>query len=217
MPLIIPPVMQYDDEDGAPLAFAEAYFTQTETDVPVPVYQEKALENEHAYPVLADSQGLFPPVFFDPDLGLVRLRIIPTDGDLDNPLIEADPVNWLDANVPISLTFVVQSVDGSAIPVDAKGDLYIPFDCTVQEGVLLADQVGSIEVDIWKAPYADYPPTVDDTITGVTPLVIDTNDNIRDTALDGWTTAISAGDTLRFNVNSCTTITRCTIQLKVVR
>lgn len=216
MPLITIPVMQYVDANGAPLAFAEAYFSQTETDIPVPVYQEKALENEHFDPVMADSSGMFPPVFFDPDLGLLRCRIIPHDGDLENPLIDADPVNSLDANVPISLTFIING-NGSEIADGVHGDLYVPFACTIQEGVLLCDQVGSIEVDVWKDVYANYPPTALDSIVGAAPLAITTNDNIRDTSLDGWTIAISAGDTLRFNVNSCTTITKCTIALKVVR
>lgn len=88
---------------------------------------------------------------------------------------------------------------------------------TIMEWEALADQSGSIVVDIWKDTYANFPPTVADTITGAEKPTITTATKGQDTSLNsgnGW--AVNAGDTLRFNVDSVATVTRVTIALKVV-
>lgn len=119
------------------------------------------------------------------------------------------------ANLPVrSLGFVFG--DGvTAIATGEAGDLWMPFACTINEAVLLADQTGSIVVDIWKVAIGSYPPTNANSITASAPPTISSDDNSSDSTLTGWTTSISAGDTLRFNVDSATTVTRVTLQLKV--
>jgi hypothetical protein len=115
-----------------------------------------------------------------------------------------------------SITFIIDG-GGSAITTGVKGDLEIPFACTITRATLLADQSGSIVVDIWKDTYANYPPTVADTITASAKPTISTATKSQDSTLTGWTTTIAAGDTLRFNVDSITTCTRVTLSLKVTR
>lgn len=90
--IVTQPVIQVIGSDGLPLALAEAYFYQTGTTSPTPVYEDAALENEHTIPVVADAQGLFPPIFLDPAV-ITRVKIIASGGDLNNPLIDADPLN----------------------------------------------------------------------------------------------------------------------------
>ncbi len=116
----------------------------------------------------------------------------------------------------ISLSFIIDG-GGSAILTGVKGDFEIPFGCTINRATLLADQSGSIVVDIWKDTYANYPPTVADTITAAAKPTISATTKAQDSTLTGWTTSIAAGDTLRFNVDSCTTITRCLVSLKVTK
>lgn len=106
---------------------------------------------------------------------------------------------------------------GSAITTGVKGDLYIPFGCTITANTLLADQSGSIVVNIWKVAFASYPATSGNKITASAPPTISSATNAQDTTLSGWTTSISAGDTLRFNVDSVSTITRVTLILTVTR
>lgn len=50
--------------------------------------------------------------------------------------------------------------DGAGGPVGAgmRGDVSVPFASTITSWVLLADQPGSLVVDIWKDAYANYPP-----------------------------------------------------------
>lgn len=115
-----------------------------------------------------------------------------------------------------TLTFVIDG-GGSAITTGIKGDLEVPFACTITRATALADQTGSIVVDIWKDTYANYPPVDADSITASAPVTISSTNKAQDATLTGWNTAIAAGDTLRFNVDSITTLTRVTISLRVTR
>lgn len=111
------------------------------------------------------------------------------------------------------------TIDGAgvAITTGVKGYLRIPFACTITAAVLLADQTGSIVIDIWKDTYANYPPVNADSITAAAPPTISAADKSKDTTLTGWTTAIAADDVLGFNVDSAATVTKVHVQLQVVR
>lgn len=119
-----------------------------------------------------------------------------------------------------TITFIVDG-NGSAITTGIKGDLEIPFACTINRATLLANESGSVVVDIFKSTYANFdPPTTPasgDKITASAPPTITAAKKSQDSTLTGWTTSIAAGDVLRFNVNSVTTITRCTLSLKVTK
>lgn len=97
-----------------------------------------------------------------------------------------------------------------------KQDYVMPFSCSLTRVTLLADVVGSCVLDIWKAPFASFPPTVANTIiVGAKPTISATN-KFQTAALAGWTTTINANDCLRFNVDSVTTVTRLTVALEVL-
>ena len=114
------------------------------------------------------------------------------------------------------ISFIIDG-GGAAITTGIKGDLEIPFQCTITAATLLADQSGSIVVDIWMDTYAAYPPTDADSITSATPPTIATATKSQDTTLTTWTKAIPSGSTLRFNVDSCTTIQRVCVSLAVTK
>lgn len=137
-------------------------------------------------------------------------------GDIDVVGELGDGSNQSDVDTILkgALAFVIDG-GGSAIEAGVAGDLQVPFDCTIVEVVLLADQSGDIVVDIWKDTYANYPPTVADTITAAAKPTISAGTKDQDSTLSGWTTEVSVGDTLRFNVDSVATIERCTVILKV--
>lgn len=115
-----------------------------------------------------------------------------------------------------TLSFVIDG-GGSAITTGVKGDLEIPFACTINQATTLADQSGSIVVDIWKDSYANYPPTDADSITASAPPTISSATKAQDATLTGWTTAVAAGDTIRYNVDSATTVTRVVVSLKCTK
>lgn len=118
------------------------------------------------------------------------------------------------------LEFVIDGAD-AVIETGLKGYLEVPFACTITAATLLADQSGSIVVDIFKSTYAAFdPPTTPGSgqkITASAPPTISAAKKSQNTTLTGWTTAITAGDILAFNVNSVTTIQRVTLSLKVTR
>lgn len=122
----------------------------------------------------------------------------------------------LDNTKIATISFIIDG-GGSAITTGVKGDLEIPFACTINRVTTLADQSGSIVVDIWKDTYANYPPTVADTITASAKPTLSTATKAQDSTLTGWTTSVTAGDTLRFNVDSITTCTRVLVSLKVTK
>lgn len=125
------------------------------------------------------------------------------------PITPADPER-------VGVNFIVDGI-GVAITPGVAGFIEIPFACTIVQASLLADQTGSIVVDLWKDSYANYQPTDADSITSATPLTIASALKAQDTTLSGWTVALAQGDVLAVNVDSCTDITRCTVSLVVTR
>ena len=137
----------------------------------------------------------------------------PSSGAVATPTFRALVAADIPSNPKIvGINFVIDG-GGSTLTTGIKGDLEIPFACTITSVTLLADQSGSIVVDIWKDTYANYPPTDADSITAAAVPTITTATKSQDTTLTGWTTSVTAGNTLRFNVDSVTSLTRCTVSL----
>ena len=104
---------------------------------------------------------------------------------------------------------------GSTIPGSLRRDLAVQYDMEIISWFFLADTTGSIEVDIWRDSYANFPPTSLDSIVGTSgfPAITLADKNVG--LPTGWTsTSLLAGDILRFNVNSASSITRATLALK---
>jgi len=113
-----------------------------------------------------------------------------------------------------AIIFIIDG-GGSAITTGEKGHIRIPFKCEIQKVTLLADQSGSIVIDIWKDTYANYPPTDADSITSATPPTISAAKKSENSDLTNWTKTINADDILAFNVDSAATITRVVLILNV--
>jgi hypothetical protein len=110
-------------------------------------------------------------------------------------------------------------LDGNGAPftTGVKAYLQIPFNATISSVTLLADQTGSVVIDIWKDTYANFPPTVADSICGASKPTITSGIKYTDSTLTGWATSITANDILAFNVDSVTSIVRLTISLTLQR
>jgi hypothetical protein len=108
---------------------------------------------------------------------------------------------------------------GSAITTGVKGFVQVPFACTITAATLLSTDAsataGSCVIDVWKDTYANYPPTVADTITASAKPTLSSASKSTDSTLTGWTTTVSAGDVLAFKVDSATTVTRVVLSLTV--
>lgn len=112
---------------------------------------------------------------------------------------------------------VVIDGGGATVTTGTKGYLEVPFDCVVTAWRLVADVSGSIVVDVWKDTYTNFPPVLADTIAGSEKPTLSSQQKNEDSNLTTWTTALSAGDWLAFNVDSATTVTRVTLSLTVRR
>lgn len=95
--------------------------------------------------------------------------------------------------------------------------LRMPYDGTINSHTTLADQSGSLVVDVWKDSYANHPATDADSITASAPITISGATKATDSTLTGWTKTFSEGDLLYFNVDSCTSITWAMINFDVTR
>ena len=105
----------------------------------------------------------------------------------------------------------------SALATGMKGRFYIPFDGTISEATIISDAVGSIVFDVWKDTYANYPPTVADTITASAKPTLSSANKSQDSTLTGWTKTVSAGDILIANIDSVSGISNAVLTLKVQR
>jgi hypothetical protein len=91
--------------------------------------------------------------------------------------------------------------------------LSIPFSGTITGWTVLSSVSGSIEVAFWKDTYANYPPTVADSIFSPNPSLTSTNKN----QATGLSIAVAAGDIIIPNVVSVTTCTNVTIEIQITR
>lgn len=115
-----------------------------------------------------------------------------------------------------TIQFVVDG-GGTAITTGQKAHYEVPFDCTVVGWGIYADQSGSIVIDIWKDTYANFPPAIGDTITGSEKPTLSSSQKNQDLTLTTWTTTLSKGDILAFNVDSASTVQRVNVVLKVTK
>lgn len=115
-----------------------------------------------------------------------------------------------------AIQFIIDG-GGSAITTGQKGHIMVPFSCKVTGWDIVADQSGSIVIDIWKDTYANFPPTIADTITGTEKPTLSTATKNQDTSLTTWTTTMTEGEWLAYNVDSITTVTRVTVVMRVTR
>lgn len=114
-------------------------------------------------------------------------------------------------------------IDGGGAVIDTgiAGDATLHFDTNtpdwrIASWRLLADQTGSIVVDIWKAAYADFPPTNANSITAAAPPTLSGAAKAQDALLTGWDVPVAPGDTFRFNVDSVATVTRVLLSLELI-
>ena len=114
------------------------------------------------------------------------------------------------------MTFIIDG-GGVAITAGQKGHIEMAFRASIQGWTIVADQAGDIVVDIWKDTYANFPPTVADTITGTEKPTLVAAQKNQDLTLTTWTTGLAVGDILAFNVDSVATVTRVAVCLRAVR
>jgi hypothetical protein len=118
---------------------------------------------------------------------------------------------------------IVFDGQGSTPAVDSRTFIYFPYAATITRWTIFAyDAAGlpvtaSAVVDIWDDTYANYPPTVADTITASAKPTLTAANRAQSSTLTGWATSISANDVLAFNLDSVSTATKIVMNLEVTR
>ena len=123
---------------------------------------------------------------------------------------------WASVNLKGQLGITIDGA-GALITTGVKGYLRIPYDCTITKSELVANASGSIEVQIWKDSFLNFPPTSGDTIVASAPPTLSSAQKATDSTLTGWTTTLAEGDYLGFSVTTAVTVTRVTLTLAVTR
>jgi hypothetical protein len=113
----------------------------------------------------------------------------------------------------VDVNFIIDG-GGAAITTGQKGQLHIPFPATVTSWRVMADQGGSIVVDILRAN--NTVPTVSMIGGGNKPTLTAQQFNAQ--SVSGWgSTVFASDDWFAFNVTSAATVTRVTVELQLVR
>ena len=106
-------------------------------------------------------------------------------------------------------------IDSGSLPMQVgdKGSLTIDVTGVIENIRVLSDQTGDIVFDISKTTFADFP-NFNSITSGNRVQLINTNKYFDD-VLNNWTSTITAGDILRFDVISVNNIRRVLISLKL--
>lgn len=122
---------------------------------------------------------------------------------------------WRDISTVYSSLGITISGGGATITTGIKGYLTVPYACKIISNTLLANQSGSIVIDVWKDTYANFPPVDADSITASAPPTLSSAQKSTDATLTGWTTTLAAGDILAFNVDSASAVELVHLSLRV--
>lgn len=106
---------------------------------------------------------------------------------------------------------------GGVLGSGIRLDLPLDFNATIQSATLVGYPTGNLVVDVYKTPYASFPGSTGQSITASAKPTLTNAIKYQDTTLTGWTTAITAGDILRYNIDSVSSTILATLSLKVVK
>lgn len=130
MSLIKQPFIALNNATGQPYTGAKMYFYLTGTTTPTTVYSDAPLTTPLAQPILSNDEGRFPAVYA-PSSPAIRMKIIASDGDLANPLIDIDPVND-DTGSVLSAAFAIAGGTGDQIT-----GAFVPAISALSDGLIV--------------------------------------------------------------------------------
>lgn len=114
------------------------------------------------------------------------------------------------------VSFIIDG-GGSVIATGVKGGFEAPYDLFITGWTITSDDgtSGAIVVDVWADTYANFPPTVADTIAGSEkPTITATGNKGQDLSLTTWTQYVAKGKHVFFNVDSVTALKLVKVALR---
>jgi hypothetical protein len=114
---------------------------------------------------------------------------------------------------------IVLDGSGATILTGVKMDVPVDFACEVVGWSMFCDAAVNARVDLWSDSFANFPPTIADTMPGADankPRVVAAAK--ASGGVSGWTkTAIAAGDIIRVNLDTNDAAVRITVGVKLRR
>lgn len=106
---------------------------------------------------------------------------------------------------------------GGAITTPANDvPILIGSTCTISEITIITQGgTGSCTIDLWKAPYSSYPPTISNSICGGNYPAINSGIKFQDNTLTSWNTSLSQNDILIFHLTTSSVFTQIAVQLRL--
>lgn len=139
---------------------------------------------------------------------------LPAAGGADNEVLQYNSAGIGSfASNTRTLNFVIDG-GSNTITIGKKGVAVIDGDYAITGWTIIADQSGSIVVDVNRATYTNFPTT--SSIAGSELPTLSSAQKAEDLSLTSWTTTLSARDILEFEVDSASTVTRVTVALRLV-
>ena len=117
------------------------------------------------------------------------------------------------ADLTRSINYVV---DNGSRPMTNGNKGYLTIDVTgeIQSWIIVADAIGTLELDIKKCSFSDFPNTL--SICGGNTPQLNGEEKNSDIILNGWTKQLTAGDIIQYEViNTTVSISNFAIALKV--
>ena len=105
--------------------------------------------------------------------------------------------------------------NGGVITIGQKGFITVPYNHTITDWEILADQAGTCNIDVKKSTYSGFPTQT--SITGSAPITMSAVQKEASSTLTDWITSGTAGDVYGFTLNSAVTITRLNLIINTIK
>lgn len=104
---------------------------------------------------------------------------------------------------PGAYVFQDGTADSTAlVAVGTKGYIRAPYDATITGYTILTDTSATVTLDVWKIASGTALPTNSNSITASAKPTLTADDVIHSTTLTGWTTSVTAGDLIAWEVEA---------------
>lgn len=137
------------------------------------------------------------------------------DSGGDNEISASAICVHINAKQQMAITLSL-TTDESELEVGFKGFFRAPYSGTIVGYTLIADASCSAIVDVWKATYANYPPTNANSICNGHEPALTTANKGEVTDVSNWSSvAITKGDIIAFNLDSVSGCTFLSLSLHI--
>lgn len=139
------------------------------------------------------------------------------DAPSDGSIYGRKDNTWTPVSITQYGTIVFGWNNGTSVITAQDQEIVLPFAGTITDWTIVSDKSANVSIDLWVDGYAEYPPTVLDTICNSNYVSLTTSDKNTDSTLTGWTKTFSAGDIMKAHIISVDTASRILLTIKYTK